>query len=556
MHIFAEKQSQPVHRTFVDRARSGLAVPEPPDRVRLPGHLQRPLGNQAVQRLLRPDPGGRGQTGAVPAVVHEVVAAPGQPLEPAIRALMERRFGYDFARVRVHAGARAAESAEAVNARAYTFGSHVVLGAGQSSSATPAGRQLLAHELTHVVQQGLGLTASEASLEREAAAAERGDGLTVAAARSPRRGLAPRAPLVQCQDDQAAIRARLQDVRARLAALRARHQQLSDRFAGSVVQERERESLARGTERLHAEARSESASRSLWGGSFAARRIGQAVSVSVSGTTATLTANLRIAYLALSDQDARKQATVDIPRIEAAIRDVWQVNIATGDYAGMQFRLVPRISYMTRTAPPPADAFLIQVRGHDADPSSGDSVHGIISLAPAHLEGARVVVVAHELAHLFGFVDAYLTQTRPGPKGTTIVVKAAVGRSDPRNRPDLLGMIDPVILDRWRRAGAVTAQQVAGQTKPVHVWEEDAAVVLQTLGVAPPTPRRPTPESEKFDPKVELDRVRREGEARLSASRTRRERIDNSLESIEVAEQIIRLEQEERELSARLQSSP
>jgi Domain of unknown function (DUF4157) len=492
----------------------------------------------------------------VPAVVHEVVVAPGQPLDPAIRALMERRFGYDFARVRVHADARAAESAKAVNARAYTIGSHVVLGAGQSSSATPAGRQLLAHELTHVVQQGLGLTASEASLEREAAAAERGNGLTVAAARSPRRGLAPRAPLVQCQDDQAAIRARLQDVRARLAALRARHQQLSDRFAGSVVQERERESLARGTERLHAEARSESASRSLWGGSFAARRIRQAVSVSVSGTTATLTANLRIAYLALSDQDARKQAAVDIPRIEAAIGDVWQVNIATGDYAGMQFRLVPRISYMTSTAPTPTDAFLIQVRGHDADPSSGDTVHGIISLAPAHLKGARVVVVAHELAHLFGFVDAYLTQTRPGPKGTTIVVKAAVGRPDPRNRPDLLGMTDPAILNRWQRAGAVTAQQVARQTKPVHVWEEDAAAVLQTLGVAPPTPRRPTPESEEFDPQVELDRVRREGEARLSASRTRRERIENSVESIEVAEQIIRLEQEERELSARLQSSP
>jgi hypothetical protein len=492
----------------------------------------------------------------VPAIVHEVVAAPGQPLDPAIRALMERRFGHDFAGVRVYSDARAAESAEAVNARAYTIGSHVVLGAGQPSPATPAGRQLLAHELAHVVQQERGLTASAASLEREAAAAERGGGPAVAAARPPRRGLAPPAPLVQCQDDRAAIRARLQDVRARLAALRARYQQLSDRFAGSVVQERERESLARGTERLHAEVRSESASRSLWGGSFAARRIRQAVSVSVSGTTATLTANLRVAYLALSDQAARQQAAVDIPRIEAAIRDVWQVNIVTGDYAGMQFRLVPRINYVASTASAPTDAFLIQVRGRDADPSSGDAVNGIISLTPAHLEGPRVVVVAHELAHLFGFLDAYLTQTRPGPRGTTIVAKAAVGRPDPRDRPDLLGMIDPAVLERWQRVGAVTAQQVARQTGPVHVWEEDATVVLRTLGVAPPAPQRPTPESEAFDPQVELDRVRREGEARLSAIRTRRERIETSVESIEVAEQIIRLEQEERELSARLGSSP
>jgi hypothetical protein len=360
---------------------------------------------------------------------------------------------------------------------------------------------------------------------------------------------------VQCQDDRAAISARLQDVRRRLATLRARHEQLSDRFAGSVMEERQRESVARGTERLHAQARTESAARELWGGTVAAARIRQAVTVSVSGTTATLTANLRVAYLALSDAAARQQAAIDIPRIEAAIRDVWQVDIATGDYAGMQFRLVPRISYVARTAPAPTDAFLIQVRGPDTGPSSGDAVSGIISLAPVHLQGARVVVVAHELAHLFGFVDAYLTSTRRGPRGTTIS-GASVGRLDPRNRPDLLGMIDPVVLERWRRAGAVTAEEVARQTRPVHVWEEDATIVLRTLGVAPPPPPRPTPESEEFDPQVELDRIRRQGEARLSTIRERRERIENSLESIEIAEQIIRLEREESELNARLGSRP
>jgi len=66
---------------------------------------------------------------------------------------MEARFGYDFSRVRVHADALAAESARLVHARAYTLGHHIVIGAGQPSPETVEGRTLLAHELTHTIQQ-------------------------------------------------------------------------------------------------------------------------------------------------------------------------------------------------------------------------------------------------------------------------------------------------------------------------------------------------------------------------------------------------------------------
>src|SRR5215470_8949234 len=68
---------------------------------------------------------------AVPPVVHEVLQSSGQPLAPATRALMEPRFGHDFSQVRVHIDAKAAESAQAVNALAYTVGRGVVFGAGQ-----------------------------------------------------------------------------------------------------------------------------------------------------------------------------------------------------------------------------------------------------------------------------------------------------------------------------------------------------------------------------------------------------------------------------------------
>jgi Domain of unknown function (DUF4157) len=90
-----------------------------------------------------------------PPIVGEVLQSPGQPLEPATRTFMEPRFGYDFSRVQVHTDTRAAESARAVNARAYTVGRDIVFGSGQYAPETSRGRQLLAHELIHVVQQNI-----------------------------------------------------------------------------------------------------------------------------------------------------------------------------------------------------------------------------------------------------------------------------------------------------------------------------------------------------------------------------------------------------------------
>ena len=91
--------------------------------------------------------------GGVPPIVHEVLRSPGRPLDAATRAFMEPRFGYDFSRVRVHTDVRAAKSAEAVSALAYTVGQNVVLAAGSYSPESARGRDLLAHELTHTIQQ-------------------------------------------------------------------------------------------------------------------------------------------------------------------------------------------------------------------------------------------------------------------------------------------------------------------------------------------------------------------------------------------------------------------
>jgi len=101
-----------------------------------------------------------------PPIVHEVLSSPGSPLDPGTRQFMEPRFGHDFSDVRVHSSAKAAESARSVGSLAYTSGSDIVFGAGQYAPQSAAGRRLLAHELTHVMQQGQAPVQSRSVIRR------------------------------------------------------------------------------------------------------------------------------------------------------------------------------------------------------------------------------------------------------------------------------------------------------------------------------------------------------------------------------------------------------
>jgi hypothetical protein len=114
---------------------------------------------------------------SAPPIINEVLGSPGQPLDPGTRAFMEPRFGHDFSQVRVHTDELAVQSARAVNANAYTVGPKIVFGQNQYAPRTATGQQLLAHELTHVVQQSpshgasqseLAVGPAEGPLEREA----------------------------------------------------------------------------------------------------------------------------------------------------------------------------------------------------------------------------------------------------------------------------------------------------------------------------------------------------------------------------------------------------
>jgi hypothetical protein len=120
----------------------------------------------------------------VPSAVYDVLRTAGEPLDAAGGETIGARLGFDFSSVRIHRDARAAASARALGADAYTVGQHIVFGQGRYSPGTSGGRDLLTHELTHTVQQrdagpasgaaALSVSSHESATESEARAAAGG----------------------------------------------------------------------------------------------------------------------------------------------------------------------------------------------------------------------------------------------------------------------------------------------------------------------------------------------------------------------------------------------
>jgi hypothetical protein len=127
--------------------------------------LQRVIGNTAVGQALRRyrdeherehDAARDHEATAQRYAVHDVLRTSGRPLEEPVQAEMEQRLGADFSNVRVHTDSAAHASAQEMNAHAYTSGSHIVFQRGRYDGSSAAGKKLLAHELTHVMQQRQG----------------------------------------------------------------------------------------------------------------------------------------------------------------------------------------------------------------------------------------------------------------------------------------------------------------------------------------------------------------------------------------------------------------
>jgi hypothetical protein len=156
----AEREADAAADRVMRMADPGLSVSTAPDRISRKCAACREEDEAPTLRA-KPARASGAVVGEAPCSVGETLRAPGQALDRATRGFFEPRFRRDFAGVRIHTGAKAAESAAAVNALAYASGEHIVLGAGQYAPHTENGRRLLAHELAHVVQQRPGVLARQ-----------------------------------------------------------------------------------------------------------------------------------------------------------------------------------------------------------------------------------------------------------------------------------------------------------------------------------------------------------------------------------------------------------
>lgn len=128
-----------------------------------PGQVHQSLMNSDIQRkcatceeeesIQRKASGKNTEHTNAPGIVGQALQSSGQPLDKGTKGFMEERFGYDFSNVKIHTDTVAAKSAQSINALAYTSGNSIVFNEGQYSPGSEQGKKLLAHELTHVVQQ-------------------------------------------------------------------------------------------------------------------------------------------------------------------------------------------------------------------------------------------------------------------------------------------------------------------------------------------------------------------------------------------------------------------
>jgi Domain of unknown function (DUF4157) len=236
------RRPEPVRREDHDRsALVGEAIaarrPDMLD-VKAIHHLQRSAGNESVGALL--------ETEEQSPVKNVLRSGGGSPLDSPTRSYMEERMGQDFSDVRVHTGGAASESARSVNAQAYTVGNDIVFQSDKYAPESDPGKRMLAHELTHVVQQRSGpvdgtpapggINISHPSDRFEQAAERSADQVMASPVAAPAVAAAPpAAPAVQREEEE-----KPEDVQT-LAVQRAEDEEQPEETAQTMPVQREEE---------------------------------------------------------------------------------------------------------------------------------------------------------------------------------------------------------------------------------------------------------------------------------------------------------------------------
>jgi hypothetical protein len=546
----------------------------------------------------------------------------GSNMDRPTQSFMESRFDTDFSNVKIHTGSDAVQMNREMNAQAFTVGNDIYFNSGKYNPSSESGKHLLAHELTHTVQQGgasrqismarLAIGTANLNIDygdiifqdtvagRQALIEQRylawtglqaieihdlitpltnrekrwlfyaidvlADNSSFSAAdrhqtfmrlinhlptlifASPFEGegfdfeyevLLASGWLESLP--QSAFAGRLASI-ARLMQIRHVNALAQQQFTEGMLARVQQREISEFMNRARRDAAASSMTNII--AFHALPHIQRAVRIELSGENITLHANFELSYEGTTEAEGRTKSEADISRIRQAILDAWTVRFTTGPFMNMSFTLNPRITFRHTAAARNVNAWQIMVRQPDRGPSATQYWLGEISLASVHLLDGRIRAVPHEVFHLFGPFDNY-TSPVDGYTGRQMV---SVGLIDPtgRNRPDPMGMTDPVVLARWQAAGYITAEEVQRQSHITPaIWEEQAQQILEALNVQPP--RRTADEREI---EAEIGRENSGGyqieqqEARLRTIREATRRTEDSMRWLELAEEAMRIETE------------
>jgi len=325
-------------------------------------------------------------------IVQDVVGTSGQKMDEPTKTFMESKFGYDFGDVEIHNDSQANESSSQLNALAYTHGGHIVFGKGQYQPHTHTGKQLLAHELTHVIQQSN--SGTDPVIQRDP---------------DPKRQQTP-------QDRQAVALAK-----ARLAKLEPL---LNQAEAGSLSIEADKLRTLSDRKRLDDNAADLAmpAKRQLEE-EHLAKLNRLPINIIQSGTDIVFEVKFQVFF----EDPSMKSRFDDVKNnVMAGIKMVWDQTIATGVFSGRKFSIKPTFTLIDDRSARDHNFWLINVRttnkgkvaypgckldepGPDFPTSVTDPMcdGGVMSIPPLHI--TMPDVLGHEMLHLFGLVDRYFT---------------------------------------------------------------------------------------------------------------------------------------------------
>jgi len=358
------------------------------------------------------------------AVQNVLSSTEGKPMDDETRSFMEQRLNYDFNEVKIHDDEKASESADSINALAYTYADHIVFNTSQYNPQTSAGKKLLAHELTHVIQQSGSSNTSKINRQRK-----------------------------QTPHDKQLV----DNAKKRLAILKPKLDRLR-----SMKTEVDVEKTRASGERMQLDQQSIDPG---WKGRMAGEESNfsnmnrQPIEIILNNDAIIFKVKFQVFF----NNPNAKNFSVLKQSLQAGINLVWNQTLANGVFQGRKFSIISDPQLINSLQDRKADHWLIEVRSSDTaavthpgcnlpQPSPGiptsvtDTLcdNGVMNIPPSHV--SKPGIIGHEMLHLFGLFDRYLSLEHV-KNGKVVSVDLMPTRNIGKRKDALGGDDGPILIE-------------------------------------------------------------------------------------------------------------